>query len=76
LGGLLGLFKGGLLNRPEYTMYSVLSTSGRVEITLFTGPSCVVLVGELKYSFTGDMSDILAQVLCEADGITHPKVLY
>ena len=50
-------------------MSGILSTSGRVEITLFAGPSCIVLVGELKYELRGDTSNILAQMLCEADGI-------
>lgn len=64
------MFDGGLLNRPEFTMSGILSTSGRVEITIFAGPSCIVLIGELKYQFKEqDSSDILAQMLCEADGI-------
>ena len=68
------MFEGGLLNRPEYTMAGILSTSGRVEITIFAGPSCIVLVGELKYSFNQNSSDVLAQMLCEADGITSSKI--
>lgn len=68
------MFEGGLLNRPEYTMAGILSTSGRVEITLFAGPSCIVLVGELKHAFNQDSSDILAQMLCEADGITSSEI--
>ena len=55
-------------------MKGLLSTSGRVEITVFAGPSCVILIGELKYTIAGDMSDVLAQLLCEADGIIHPKL--
>lgn len=64
------------MNRPEYTMAGILSTSGRVEITLFAGPSCIVLIGELKYQFKDqDASDVLAQMLCEADGINSSKTL-
>lgn len=55
-------------------MAGILSTSGRVEITIFAGPSCIVLVGELKYAFNQDASDVLAQMLCEADGITSSKI--
>jgi hypothetical protein len=68
LSPLLGLFDGGLTNVPEMTMKGVLSTSGRVEITIFSGPTCVILVGELKFAFSADESDLLAQILCEADG--------
>ena len=68
------MFEGGLLNRTEYTMAGILSTSGRVEITIFAGPSCIVLVGELKYAFNQDSSDVLAQMLCEAYGITSYKI--
>ena len=72
----MGVFDGGLLNKPEYTMAGILSTSRRVEITLFAGPSCIVLVGELKYQFKEqDGSDILAQMLCEADDINLLKRL-
>ena len=76
LGALLGVFDGGLLNKPEFTMTGLLSTSGRVEITLFAGPSCIVLIGELKYQFSGQSpGDILAQMLCEADGIRSSERL-
>ena len=68
------MFEGGLVNKPEYTMAGILSTSGRVEITIFAGPSCIVLVGELKYTSNQDPSDILAQMLCEADGITSFEI--
>ena len=70
------MFDGGLLNRPEFMMSGILSTSGHVEITLFASPSCIVLVGELKYQFKEqDSSDILAQMLCEADGIRSSEAL-
>ena len=76
LGALLGVFDGGLLNKPEYRMIGILSTSGRVEITLFAGPSCIVLIGELKYQFKEqDASDVLAQMICEAEGILSSKIL-
>lgn len=70
----MGVFDGGLLNRPEHTMSGILSTSGRVEITLFAGPSCIVLIGELKYQFKEqDGSDVLAQLFCEAEGIVSTE---
>jgi len=56
------------MNCPKLTLRGVINTSGRVEITLFTGSACVILVGELKFSFIGAEEDVLAQVLCEADG--------
>ena len=62
------MFDGGLTNVPELNMKGVLSSSGRVEITIFSGPSCVILVGELEYAFASDSSTLLAQILCEADG--------
>ena len=65
---LISIFDGGLTNCPELTLRGVISTSGRVEITLFAGPACVILVGELKFSFIGAEEDVLTQVLCEADG--------
>lgn len=40
----LGVFDSGRLN----TMTGLLSTSGLVEITLFVGPSCTVLIREFK----------------------------
>jgi hypothetical protein len=65
---LLRLFEGGLTDVPEMTMKGVLASSRRVEITLFTGPTCVILVGELKHSFAAEESNLLAQIFCEADG--------
>ena len=75
LSPLLGLFEGGLTNVPEFTMKGTLFTSGRVEITLFAGPSCVILVGELKFNFQGDESNVIAQMLCEADGTLISSLL-
>jgi hypothetical protein len=63
LGSLLAIFEGGLLNKPEYTMAALLSTSRHVEITLFAGPSCIISVWELNYEFGRDSSDVLAQML-------------
>jgi hypothetical protein len=65
---LLTIFNGGLTNRPEHTMFGKLASSGRVEITLFAGKSCVVLVGELKHDVHGDDSSVLAQIMVEAEG--------
>ena len=45
-----------------------LATSGRVEITLFAGKSCVVLVGELKHDVVGEDSNVLAQMMVECEG--------
>jgi hypothetical protein len=50
-------------------MTGLIATSGRAEITLFAGPSCMILIGELKRQFVDDESAVLAQMLCEADGI-------
>ena len=61
------IFDGGLTNRPEFTMAGTLATSGRVEITLFAGKSCVVLVGELKHDVFGDDSGVLAQMMVECE---------
>ena len=45
-----------------------LASAGRVEITLFAGKSCVVLIGELKHDVHGDDSAVLAQMMVEAEG--------
>ena len=49
-------------------MIGRLASSGRLEVTLFTGPSCVMLFGELKYEISGDDTKYLAQMLVEAEG--------
>ena len=49
-------------------MMGTLATSGGVEITLFAGKSCVVLVGELKHDVYGDDSNVLAQMMVECEG--------
>lgn len=71
---LLALFSGALTNQLDLTMTRTMNTSGRVEITLFSGPSCVVLVGELKSKSDLDESAVLAQMLCECDGLCHSPV--
>lgn len=64
------LFLGDLTNNLEFTMAGRPSMSGCAEITLFTGPTAVVLIGEMKCVFDQDPSKLLAQKLVEADG-TH-----
>ena len=71
----LGIFEGELTNVPGFIMKGTLFTSGRVEITLFAGRSCVILVGELKFNFQGDGSNVIAQMLCEADGTLFSSLL-
>ena len=43
-----------------------------LEIALLAGPSCIILVGELECEFHQDPSDVLGQILCEADGTSIP----
>jgi len=49
-------------------MIGNLATGGHVEITLFAGKSCVVVIGELKHDFHGDDSTVLAQMMVECEG--------
>lgn len=63
---LMTYFDGRLVNNPEFPMDGTIATSGRVEITSFTGPSCVVIIRELKYQFPGDDTKAIAQMLVEA----------
>ena len=54
-------------------MTGQLATSGRVEITLFAGITCVLLIGELKHDMAkGEYNDALAQMMVESNGTRLP----
>jgi hypothetical protein len=65
---LLQLFNfGEMTNEPDYPLTGIISFSGRLKVTRFAGPSCVVLLGELQYRLQYE-GEFLTQMLVE-DGM-------
>lgn len=55
------LFGGELTNVAEMMMRGALVSSRRVEITLFTRPTCLLLVEKIKQWFADDDNNFVAQ---------------
>lgn len=68
---ILNLFRGRLVNQPGHLLKEQLAGTGRCEFTItFNGRSLLLFI-ELKQSLsvhTSQLSNIIAQVIAEADG--------
>lgn len=70
------MFEGGVMNKPETMMAGSMGKRSKCECTYTFSEGVILLLIELKYDLINfndhDYSDIVAQVMAEADGILFP----